>query len=125
MVLLASHTHLPLPHSSLCVRSNPPPPRGGCEYVCLSVHRPPPSPQADAKRDAAANALAFLQQHPLFKAQQQQQAPLEEVTDACTANQVGGARVQGLSRVCPGAHNTPGWVQGLVRCTGTPGQTDF
>jgi hypothetical protein len=41
------------------------------------------------QRDAAAAALAFLQQHPLYQQQQQQQAPLQQVVDACTANQVG------------------------------------
>lgn len=47
--------------------------------------------KADAKKDAAANALAYLQQHPLYRTQLQQQQPLEEVLDACTANQVSSA----------------------------------
>ena len=44
--------------------------------------------KADAKRDAAANALAFLQQQPLWEAQQRL-PPLNEVLNACFTNQVG------------------------------------
>lgn len=44
--------------------------------------------KADAKKDAAANALAYLQQQPLYRLQVQQQQPLDEVLDACISNQV-------------------------------------
>lgn len=44
--------------------------------------------KADAKRDAAANALAFLQQQPLWEAQHRL-PPLQGVLTACFTNQVG------------------------------------
>lgn len=44
--------------------------------------------KADAKRDAAANALAFLQQQPLWEAQHKL-PPLQDVLNACFSNKVG------------------------------------
>lgn len=43
--------------------------------------------KADAKRDAAATALAFLQQQPLWEAQHRL-APLQDTLNACFTNQV-------------------------------------
>lgn len=46
--------------------------------------------KADAKRDAAANALAFLQQQPAWEAQHRL-PPLQDVLNACFTHQVGEA----------------------------------
>lgn len=43
--------------------------------------------KADAKRDAAANALTFLQQQPLWEAQHRL-PPLRDILAACFTNQV-------------------------------------
>jgi hypothetical protein len=43
--------------------------------------------KADAKRDAAANALAFLQQQPLWEAQHRL-SPLQDVLNACFTQKV-------------------------------------
>jgi hypothetical protein len=43
--------------------------------------------KADAKRDAAANALAFLQQQPIWEAQHRP-PPLQDVLNACFTNKV-------------------------------------
>lgn len=48
--------------------------------------------KADAKKDAAANALAFLQEQPLWEAQHRL-PPLQDVLKACFTNQVHGLTV--------------------------------
>lgn len=54
--------------------------------------------KADAKRDAAANALAWLQEQPLWE-QQTQLPPLHEVLAACFTNQVWSVAVSCGDRV--------------------------
>lgn len=47
--------------------------------------------KADAKRDAAANALSFLQEQPIWEAQHRP-PPLPDVLNACFTNKVRPAR---------------------------------